>query len=175
MHALLIPASAKVFKLAPPKTPLRLSSFSLLAGRWFYPSAICLSPHFSCFYNLNIGFLPPRYLSLMRKLQRTYRMEPAGSQGVWGLDDFQFLPFIWGSSQFLGETFEAECKCSSTRCSLLTAGTDWTSERFSTGGVSGDTLSLLISKSRPKCIQQHSNSFHANQKTRVHFLSCRAN
>ncbi|PWA15589.1 hypothetical protein CCH79_00020745, partial [Gambusia affinis] len=42
-----------------------------------------------------------RYLQVMRKLQQTYRMEPAGSQGVWGLDDFQFLPFIWGSSQFI--------------------------------------------------------------------------
>ncbi|KAK7895818.1 hypothetical protein WMY93_021143 [Mugilogobius chulae] len=42
-----------------------------------------------------------RYLQVMRKLQKTYRMEPAGSQGVWGLDDFQFLPFIWGSSQFI--------------------------------------------------------------------------
>ncbi|XP_078128396.1 serine/threonine-protein phosphatase 2A activator isoform X2 [Sander vitreus] len=42
-----------------------------------------------------------KYLAVMRKLQKTYRMEPAGSQGVWGLDDFQFLPFIWGSSQFV--------------------------------------------------------------------------
>uniref|UniRef100_H3AZE6 Serine/threonine-protein phosphatase 2A activator n=1 Tax=Latimeria chalumnae TaxID=7897 RepID=H3AZE6_LATCH len=42
-----------------------------------------------------------RYLEVMRKLQKVYRMEPAGSQGVWGLDDFQFLPFIWGSSQLI--------------------------------------------------------------------------
>ena len=42
-----------------------------------------------------------KYLSVARKLQKTYRMEPAGSQGVWGLDDFQFLPFIFGSSQLM--------------------------------------------------------------------------
>lgn len=40
-----------------------------------------------------------RYLDLSHKLQMSYKMEPAGSQGVWSLDDYQFIPFIWGSSQ----------------------------------------------------------------------------
>lgn len=43
-----------------------------------------------------------KYLDIARKLQQTYRMEPAGSQGVWSLDDYQFVPFIWGSSQLSG-------------------------------------------------------------------------
>jgi len=42
-----------------------------------------------------------KYAEVTRHILRKFRLEPAGSLGVWGLDDYCFLPFLWGASQFI--------------------------------------------------------------------------
>ncbi|GIX62750.1 histidine acid phosphatase [Babesia caballi] len=41
------------------------------------------------------------YFRLVQHLLDRYNLEPAGSKGAWGIDHYQFLPFLLGSAQLI--------------------------------------------------------------------------
>ncbi|KAI2610117.1 Phosphotyrosyl phosphatase activator [Hypoxylon fragiforme] len=54
-----------------------------------------------------LGVFEP-YLRVVRRLILTYTLEPAGSHGVWGLDDHSFQPYIYGSAQLTRPISDSE-------------------------------------------------------------------
>ncbi|KAF2760275.1 serine/threonine-protein phosphatase 2A activator 1 [Pseudovirgaria hyperparasitica] len=74
-----------------------LSFLAFLGGIWKL-GGFNVTEHEEEERGIVLGVVEP-YLRLVRRLILTYTLEPAGSHGVWGLDDHSFLPYIFGSAQ----------------------------------------------------------------------------
>ena len=76
------------------ETSFALLLLCLTLVRFFEPEPVC--------ERQLVLTLFVRYLRLCWRIQDVYNLEPAGSHGVWGLDDYNFLGYIFGSAQLRG-------------------------------------------------------------------------
>ncbi|KXJ88513.1 hypothetical protein Micbo1qcDRAFT_166562 [Microdochium bolleyi] len=84
-----------------------LSFFAFLGGLWKLGYFQDGEQNGTIERNIVLGVVEP-YLRVVRRLILTYTLEPAGSHGVWGLDDHSFLPYIFGSAQLTRAITEDE-------------------------------------------------------------------
>ena len=82
------------------------SFVAFLAGLWKLDYFTSTDLEAEC-RGIVLGVFEP-YLELVRTLIKTYTLEPAGSHGVWGLDDNSFLPYMFGSAQLARPITENE-------------------------------------------------------------------
>ena len=52
-------------------------------------------------YDLAVKVVFKEYLRICKSIQIEYNLEPAGSKGVYGLDDFFFIFFIFGAAELI--------------------------------------------------------------------------
>lgn len=71
------------------------------------------------------------YFRVVRNLIRKFNVEPAGSHGLWGLDDYQFLPFLLGSS----ELHNSACVLDNLKTSCYKEAIDFIKETKGKGGT----------------------------------------
>ncbi|WLF76347.1 Serine/threonine-protein phosphatase 2A activator 1 [Lodderomyces elongisporus] len=60
-----------------------------------------------------------KYYDLARRLILVYNLEPAGSHGVWGLDDHFHLIYILGASQFCEDKFAPSVRTALSKQTIL--------------------------------------------------------
>ncbi|KAI1768583.1 Phosphotyrosyl phosphatase activator [Hypoxylon sp. FL1150] len=84
-----------------------LSFLAFLGGLWKLGAFKDGNPGGEIEREIVLGVFEP-YLRVVRRLILTYTLEPAGSHGVWGLDDHSFQPYIYGSAQLTRAITESE-------------------------------------------------------------------
>lgn len=67
----------------------------------FFLSFIFICKELSIAHDYEIKPLFKQYFDIVRKYIFKFNIEPAGSNGMFAIDDYQFLPFLFGSAELI--------------------------------------------------------------------------